>query len=332
MKQVLSQQEIDSLLNAIDTGEIISEDLEEEKEDKIRSYDFRRPIKLSKEYINTLYMIFENFTKIAGNLISSQISSDVDISIGAVEQISYDEFIKSIPRVTLIGVFKSRPLNGVQLLEINPQFCYQYIELMCGGGIEQFILNSSEKKEFTDIELGILEELVENILKSFEAAWGEVIEIKTEVDSLEINPQLIQNLSPNEPVVLISFTVTINKNKSFMNICIPFVSFENIMDKLSFRNWFDFEKEYNEMHKEVLTDKIIASTVNLEVILGETQITVDDFLHLENGDILELSLKTTDPLKMYVEDRLHYLVKPGKHKGKFAVEVLQYIEGDVCNE
>lgn len=332
MKQVLSQQEIDSLLNAIDTGEIISEDLEEEKEDKIRSYDFRRPIKLSKEYINTLYMIFENFSKITSNLLSGQINSDVDIDIGAVEQISYDEFIRSIPRSTLIGLFRSKPLNGIQILEINPQMCYQYIELMCGGDLGQIDLDMISKKEFTDIELGILEDLVENILKSFEGAWGEIIDLKTEVDSLETNPQLIPNMSPNEPIILISFSVDINKHKSFMNICIPFISFENIMDKLSFRNWFDFEKDGSEKHEDVLAEKIISSTVNLEVVLGETQITVNDFLHLETGDILELGLKTTDPLKMYVEDKLHYLVKPGQYKGKLAVEVLQYIEGDVLNE
>lgn len=331
MKQVLSQQEIDSLLNAIDTGEIVSEDLEEEKEDKVRSYDFRRPIKLSKEYINTLYMIFENFSKISGNLISSQVSSDVEIKLGAVEQISYDEFIKSIPKTTLIGLFKSKPLTGVQLLEINPHFCYQYIEIMCGGGADQVNLEAASK-EFTEIELGILEELVEGILKSFEAAWGEIIDLKSEVESLETNPQLIQNLSPNEPVVLMSFSVDVNNSRSFINICIPFVSFENIMDKLSFRNWFDFQKESNEENKEVLAERIISSTVDLKVLLGETKITVDDFLQLETGDIIQLNLKTTNPLEMYVEDRLHYLVKPGQVKGKLAVEVLQYVEGEVNYE
>ena len=102
MKQVLSQQEIDSLLAAMDTGEIDSDSIEQEEENKVRSYDFRRPIKLSKEYMNTLHMIFENFSKIVGNLLSSQVNANVEIALGAVEQVSYDEFIRSIPRVTLI--------------------------------------------------------------------------------------------------------------------------------------------------------------------------------------------------------------------------------------
>ncbi len=330
MKQVLSQQEIDSLLNALNTGEIDTDSLQEEKEkDKVRSYDFRRPIKLSKEYINTLYMIFENFSKIAGNLLSSQIHTNVDIALGAVEQISYDEFIRSIPKTTLMGIFHSKPLSGVQILEINPQFCMQVIELMCGGLDSNHTNTIDDKQGFTDIELGILEETVKVILQSFEGAWSEVVEVKTEIDYLETNPQLVQSMSPNEPVILISFTLDVLDNRSFMNICIPFVSFENIIDKLSFKNWFDFEKEPNVEDKKILEERIMASTVNLEVNLGKTIITVDDFLQLEKGDILQLDVKITDPLKMYVEDQLHYLVKPGQFNDQLAVQVLQYIEEDV---
>jgi len=134
LKQVLSQQEIDSLLNALNTGEIDPNAIKEEEEkNKIKSYDFRRPIKLSKEYINTLYMIFENFSKMAGNSVSNLIQTNVDIKMGAVEQISFDEFIRSIPNPTLMGMFHSKPLSGTQILEINPHFCLQVIELMCGG-------------------------------------------------------------------------------------------------------------------------------------------------------------------------------------------------------
>lgn len=330
MKQVLTQQEIDSLLNALNTGELDTDSLQDGKEkDKVRSYDFRRPIKLSKEYINTLYMIFENFSKIAGNLLSSQIHANVDIKLAVVEQISYDEFIHSIPKTTLMGIFHSKPLSGIQLLEINPQFCMQVIELVCGGLDNQQIRNIDDKQGFTDIELGILEETVQIILKAFESAWNEVVKVETEIDNLETNPQLVQSMSPNEPVILISFTMDVSKQKSFMNICIPFVSFENIVDKLSFKNWFDFEKETDGSEKEILTERIMSSTVDLKIGLGETIITVDDFLQLERGDILQLDMKITEPLKMYVEDQLHYLVKPGQINGQLAVQVLQYIEEDV---
>lgn len=330
MKQVLSQQEIDALLNALNTGEIDADSIKaEEEKDKVRTYDFRRPIKLSKEYINTLYMIFENFSKIAGNLLSTQVRTNVNIKVGAVEQISFDEFIRSTPNPTLMGIFHSKPLTGSQVLEINPQFCEQVLELLCGG-LESKFNNVGEKKEkFTDIELGLLEEVVLIILKAFESAWSEIIEIETEIDYLESNPQLVQSMSPNEPVILTSFIVETFGNKSFINICLPYVSLENIIDKLSIKNWFEFEKESNSFDESILVDRIETSIVNLEIVLGKSSITVDDFLQLEVGDVLQLDTDIIDPLKMYVEDMLHYLVKPGVFNGRLAVEVLKYIEGDV---
>lgn len=330
MKQVLSQQEIDSLLNALNTGEIDPDLIKEEDEkNRVKSYDFRRPIKLSKEYINTLYMIFENFSKIAGNLLSTQVRTNVNMKLGAVEQISFDEFIRSTPNPTLMGIFRSKPLAGTQLLEINPQLCEQILELLCGGFETRSIKLSGKKEKFTDIELGLLEEVVLVILKSFEAAWSEILKINTEIEALESNPQQVQNMSPNEPVILTSFIVEIFDNRSFVNICLPYVSLENIIDKLSIKNWFEFKEEENGLDQSVLIEKIQSSTVNLEVTLGQSSITVDDFLQLEVGDVLQLDMDISSPLKMYVEDKLHYLVKPGVFNDKLAVEVLQYIEGDV---
>lgn len=330
MNQVLSQQEIDSLLNALHSGELDPTTIKEEEEkNKIKSYDFKRPIKLSKEYINTLYMIFENFSKMAGNTVSNMIHANVEIKIGAIEQVSFDEFIHSIPNPTLMGLFFSKPLNGSQIIEINPQFCVQVIELMLGGSESSYTKNLKKKDNFTDIELGILEEVMLGILRAFEAAWSDVIELETELDDIQTNPQLLQTMSPNEPIILISFVIEVFRNKSFMNICIPYMSFEDITDKLSMKNWFDFEKEGNEQNREVLAEKIKSLIVDVQVDLGKTYITVDDFLQLEVGDIIQLDKKISDPLNMYIEDKLHYLVKPGKVDNKLAVEVLQYIEEDV---
>lgn len=330
MKQVLSQQEIDSLLSALSTGEIDPETIKEEEEkDRVKTYDFRRPIKLSKEYINTLQMIFENFSKIAGNKLSSLVHNNVNVSMGAVEQISYDEFTRSTPNPTLMSIFNSSPMGGTQVLEINPQFCIQVIELMCGGAESTYYKSYGSAEEFTDIEIGILEEVMEGLLDSYEVAWNEIINIKTKQDYLETNPQLLQNLSPNEPVILISFTVEVFENKSFMNICIPYVSLENLTDKLSIKNWFDFEKDYDEMGKEILTQRMMDSNVELEVELGKTILSVDSFLELNTGDVLQLDTESSDPLKMYVEGKLHYMVKPGRFKDNIAVEVLQYLEEDV---
>ncbi|HOK62348.1 MAG TPA: flagellar motor switch protein FliM [Soehngenia sp.] len=330
MKQVLSQEEIDSLLKALNSGEITPDNVTvEEEKNKIKLYDFRRPFKLSKDHINSLYMIFENFSKIAGNTISSLVRNNVEIKIVAVEQISFDEFTRSVPNPTLLSIFKSKPLNGNLLVEISPQACYQVIELMCGSAEIKEAPIMKKKENFTEIELSILEELAEVILNAFDLAWNDIIELESELESLETNPQIIQIASPNEPVILISFTFELMENKNFMNICIPYISLDSVIDKLSFKNWFESGGETIEDNREIVEKKIMSVPVYLEVELGKTYITIRDFLNLEEGDCVRLDNRIDEPLKMLVEGKPHFLVRPGKVNNSLAVEVLQYIEEDV---
>jgi len=325
----LSQKEIDSLLNALHTGEINPKANEEEEKTRVREYDFRRPIKLSKEYMNTLNILFEKFAEISSDILSAQVRTNTAITLEAVEQISFDEFINSVPGITIMGIFHCVPLTGNQIIEINPQFGIQVVELMCGG-TKSRDKKGVKKDKFTEIELGIMEDMVENLLKGFRSAWTEIMEIEPVLDDIETNPQQLQTMSPNEPVVRISFGVEIFDSKSSMHICIPYISFENIIDKLSIKSWFDMERSYDEnKYREMITDGLVNAEVALTVEMGKTVITVDDFLHLETGDIVQLDIGTDKPMKMYIEDKVHYLVQPGIHNEKLAVQVLQYLEEDV---
>lgn len=330
MKEILSQEEIDALLDALKTGELdAGSGIEDEERNKVKAYDFRRPIKLSKEYINTLYMVFENFTKLASSQLSSLVNTSVLMTVEMIEQISYEEFMNSIPNPTLLGVYRSRPLNGTQIMEINPLFATQVLERVCGGPASG-VKHLAKKEKFTDIELGILEDLVLNLLRPFQTAWSDIVAIETELEMLETNPQMVQSITPNEPVVLISFTVEMFSVKSLINLCIPYTSFEQITDKLSIRSWFEVDKASDSAQfKAQITERLMTAGVTLTVELGSTQITVDDFIHLETGDVILLSAKTSAPLKMYVEDRLHYEVLPGDLEGRLGVQILNYLEEDV---
>lgn len=333
MDQVLSQQEIDSLLNAYDSGELDKEVIDEEQNDESQAkpYDFRRPTRLSKEYINTLHMIFEDFAKMSGNVLSNILRTNLDMQLASIEQISYDEFIHSIPRVTLIGMFKAAPLKGLHMIEINPQLCMTLVELLCGGAdLESNRKNQPplDKNGFTDIELTLLDEVMGEFSKILQSVWKEVLTLDVELESLETNPQLLQSLSPNEPVVLATFTVQLFGVSTFINLCIPYVSFEGILDKLSLHNWFDSSQELSEDDQSELKHGLNAIDLPMEVVLGNTQMDLADFLKLEPGDVIKLDSKISSPLDTYIEDRPFYWVKPGKKNGQFAIELLSKIEGE----
>ncbi|MGB3160711.1 MAG: flagellar motor switch protein FliM [Carnobacterium sp.] len=331
MKQVLSQQEIDSLLEAVKSGEIDENKLEEQENEmnKVKSYDFRRPARLSKEYISTLNMVFEEFSKIAGNRLSTQVRNNVELQLASIEQVSFDEFVHSVPRFTLMGLFHSKPLEGTQIIELSPQLCLQLIDLLCGSSEVRSSDDQISKTNFTDIEKAILTDILGDLVHSFELAWRDVIDLEVKLETTETNPQLLQNMSPNEPVILVTFTVDLFNVRTFANICVPYIFFETILDKLSLKNWFDTERGADRSDNKRIQTSLNSAKVNLEVLLGEATMTLENFLHLELGDIIPLDGKTSDPLVMSVEQRPHYLVKPGLKGKNRAIEVLQYIEGEM---
>lgn len=330
---VLSQSEIDSLLEAMNSGEINEEILiEETKQPKVKPYDFRRPVRLSKEYLSTISMVLEDFAKISVNQLSTKLRRQVEMNMVSIEQISFDEFVHSVPKFTLLGTFNSEPQNGVQIIEVNASICMQMVEILCGFDNNSSFVEDTNKNNFTEIELAILDDIIGIFANSFQNVWKDVAELNTKVDSMMTNPQLLQSMSPNEPVVLATFSISLSGNTTFVNLCIPYVFFEDILDKLSFRNWFHEGKEAGEMDHKRLSKNLQPIPVELVTLLGQSEISIEDFLDMEQGDIIQLSNKTSQPLTMYVEDKPYFQVKPGFVDNSLAVEVLQFIGGETPDE
>ena len=327
MAKVLSQQEIDTLLSALSSGEIAAEDVQRESEQqKVRPYDFRRPNKFSKEQISTLELIYENYARIVSNYLSSQVRSNIKMKEVSIEQVTYEEFIRSIPNPTLLLNFRMPPLGGSLLLEINPQFAFQLIELLCGGKAGTQV----ETRELTDIEKSIIQGMLGGFIESMKGAWQDVVEVEPSLESVESNPQLNQTMSPTESVALATFVIDVAEVQSYANLCIPYLSIEKISDKLEVQYWFQSNNSgENTEYAKVIQGKLMPSRVDLTILMGNTNITVEEFMNLSQGDVLPLDKPTNESLEMYVEDKMHFRVQPGLYKGKLAVQVTDIVEKDV---
>ncbi|GCD09033.1 flagellar motor switch protein FliM [Clostridium tagluense] len=287
MAEVLSQSEIDSLLSALSSGEIEPDQLPgEEEKHKIKLYDFRSPQKFSKDHLRTLELIHDNYGRIISSHLSAQLRNNVKVKIETIEQITYEEFIHSIPNPTILTIFKMPPLNGSILFETNPQFSFQVIDILLGG-----VGNRKVKvKEFSDIDKNILKNVNAGLIANLKLAWEDVLEVEPEIEALETNPVLNQTLAPNEPVALITFSVEMNNNNStFINICIPYLSIEKVLDKLVVQYWFrENDEELVNDSRNKLKNRLNIVSVPVTGVLGSTNITVNEFLQLTEGDVITL--------------------------------------------
>ncbi|OIJ09911.1 flagellar motor switch protein FliM [Anaerobacillus arseniciselenatis] len=330
MAEVLSQGEIDALLSALSTGEMDANELKkEETQKKVKVYDFKRALRFSKDQIRSLTRIHENFARLLTTYFSAQLRTFVQISVASVDQLPYDEFIRSVPKMTILNVFEPYPLDGRFLIEVNPNIAYAMLDRLLGG--KGTAVNKVDN--LTEIETRIMTQLFQRTLESFQEAWSSVVDIDPHMDDLEVNPQFLQMVSPNETVVVISLSTAIGEASGMINICLPHVVLEDILPKLSVHYWMQTKKKTRLPEEvEALEKNVRNAPLVVKAELGKSEITIQEFLQLGIGDTIELNSLIDDPLTVKVENTPKFFGQPGKVKDQIAVQITDMIEEDDNNE
>lgn len=325
MGEVLSQNEIDALLSALSSGELELEEHASDEKQKIRVYDFKRPNKFSKDHIKTLEMVHDNFARIASNYLTAHLRNSVQIKVISSEQITFEEFIHSVPNPTILMTFFLEPFTGLMMFETGPQFVFQIIDILFGGHGKNII----KTREFTEIEKNIMKKINLKLLENLKMAWEDIMEVEVKFDNLETNPVLNQVMAPNEPVALITMSAEIGHNQSFLNMCIPYISIEKYMDKLIIQYKTSASSRDDIENKTKMERNLMNVKVDTHVELGKGYVTVEDFLGLSVGDCIPLNTRLNEPMDYFIEDRLHFKVYPGIIGKKMGVQVLKIIDKDV---
>lgn len=327
MTEVLSQSEIDALLAAISSGEMDADQLKkEETEKKIKVYDFKRALRFSKDQIRSLTRIHENYARLLTTYFSAQLRTFVQFTVASVDQLPYEEFIRSIPKITTLNIFEAAPFEGRMVMELNPNIAYGMLDRLLGGHG-----NTSPKiGAMTEIETKLIERIFEKALDTFREAWQSIIELSPSLEALETNPQFLQIASPNETVAVISFSTKIGDNSGMINLCLPHVVLEPIMPKLSAHYWLSTEKKkaHSKEH-ELLSEQIKQTEVQLKAELGTSTITISDFLTLCTGDVVQLNQSPESLVKIKLGERTKFTGSPGIVKGKLAIQIQDVLEGGV---
>jgi flagellar motor switch protein FliM len=322
---VLSQNEIDALLSALSTGQMDADELKkEENQRKVKTYDFKRALRFSKDHMRSLTRIHENFSRLLTTYFSAQLRTYVNISVVSVDQLPYEEFISSIPKMTILNIFDVAPLEGRIMLEVNPNIAYTMLDRVLGGKGS----NYNKVENLTEIETKIMKQLFEKCVDSLQESWSSIIDIEPCFSGFEVNPQFLQIVSPNETVVVISLSMQVGDTTGMINMCIPHVVLEPILSHLSVKHWMQtVKKERKEEEVQLLTDRVKNTEVVVSAQLGETSISIKDFLHLHVGDVISLDQDLKKPLTIYVGEQSKYVGQPGKVNKKLAVQIIDSFKG-----
>lgn len=328
---ILSQSEIDALLSAISTGEMDADELKkEESSKKVKVYDFKRALRFSKDQIRSLTRIHENFARLLTTYFSAQLRTYIQITVGTVDQLPYEEFIRSVPKMTVLNVFELQPLEGRVLMEVNPNIAYAMLDRIMGG------LGSSLNKieNLTEIETKIISNIFEKSLENYQEAWNSIIEIEPIMEEFEVNPQFLQMVSPNETVVVISLNIQVGETSGMINLCIPHIVLEPIIPRLSVHYWMQSDrKEPKPTEIEALQSQIRHADLTIAAELGSSELSIQDFLQLQLGDVIQLDSSIDQPLVVKIGDKPKFIGQPGKLNKKIAVQIIDHLSrGDEDGE
>ncbi|GAA4871637.1 flagellar motor switch protein FliM [Paenibacillus vulneris] len=324
MVDVLSQNEIDALLAALSSGEMDAEELKkEETQKKVRAYDFKRAVRFSKDHIRSLTRIHENFARYLTTYFSAQLRTFVQINVVQVEQLPYDEFIRSIPKMTILNIFEAEPLEGRMVLEVHPNVAFAMLDRLLGGAGT----TPSKINALTEIETIVMERIFSRAFESLQEAWKTVVDLSPRMEALETNPQFMQIVSPNETIALISLSTKIGDTTGMINLCIPHVVIEPIMPRLSVHHWFVSQKKTS-APEEVMALQSRLHRAKLPIIaeLGESQISVGEFLNLNVGDVISLQKPVDELLKIRIGEKLKFYGTPGTTRGKLALQITDIVD------
>ncbi|MGL6174621.1 MAG: flagellar motor switch protein FliM [Cellulosilyticaceae bacterium] len=319
MSEILSQSEIDELFKALNAGEIAVEDIKEESHKKVvKAYDFTRPAKFSKEQLRTLEIIFDNYARLISTYLSGYLRQLVTVEVINSEAITYSEFTNALSNPIILSIIDFNPLEGSIIVELSTNMGYAIIDRVLGGKGESI----HKVREFTDIEHIILERIFAQFTNLLIEPWENVVELRPTLNKIETNSQVIQFISPNEMVALVTFSIKIGRLEGMMNICIPHLVIDPIMEKLNTKYWFtDNENKIGPMYEKQIKKMVETTAMPLKIVLGKTHITIQEFLGLQPMDIIKLDKNIDSDLDVYVGDILKFKAKPGTYKNKTAVKI-----------
>ena len=322
MGDVLSQDEIDNLLKALSTGEIDAEEMKEDAGKSVKEYDFKRPAKFSKEHLRTLEIIFEHYGRLVSTNLPVYLRKSVQVSVVNSEALTFSEFTNSLANPVILGIVSFQPLSGNIMVELGSNLGFAMVDRLLGGQGDAL----EKSREFSEIEMSLVEKMMAVCIGLLREPWRNVLDRNPVLERVETNPQFAQIIAPTEMIAIVTLNIRLGDVEGLMNVCLPYFTLESIMDKLNTKFWFStMQDASDEDYTEHLQDMIQHVSVPIIAKLGDSSISVLDFVNLQIGDVIRLSSRVDEEMDIFVGNIRKFKALPGATKKSYAVRVTEII-------
>jgi len=323
MAEFLSQDEIDALLDIAEQGDDFDGtnplDKFTAKEKSYTTYDFKKPNRVTLEQLKALTTMHDKMLREFTNDLSSMLRKVVEVKLMSIEQMTYGEFILSIPQITSLSTLSMKPLDGKIVIECNPTISHKVIADLLGSGAVNTI--DSLDRELTEIEIKVLEHFYRMFIKILYKTWSDVSNLNFRIESSDTNANAIQIVSDHDIVLLVVFEITIDEDSGFLSICYPVSYIEPLLNKIVDKI-FSEGKNKKLSRKQDIKTLISGARMKIEPIMAETELTTIQILNLKEGDVIVFNKNaiSTDAV-VYVNRKEKFSAACGISSNRKAIEL-----------
>ena len=327
MAEFLSQDEIDALLDIAEAGEEIDTQAEEQivsKEKNYSIYDFKKPNRISNEQFKAFSTLHDKMLRDLITDLSAMLRKIVDIKLYSIEQMTYGEFILSIPQLTSLNTLSIKPLEGRIVIECNPGISHKIIAELLGSGA--VAASDNLDRELTEIEVEIFDHFYQMFVKHLYKSWDEVSTLNFKIESRDTNANAIQIISDHEIVLLVVLEITIDEESGFLSICYPISYIEPLLNKIV-EKMFNEGKNKKASRKKDITALISGAKMNIEAIMAETELNVSELLDLKEEDIIVFNKNAnSSSSKIYINNTEKFIGVSGISNNRKAIQIQANID------
>ncbi len=329
MAEILSQQEIDSLLAGIGTTSAAgtSEDTAQPRE--VVPFDFRLPHRMSKRQLQTLHAIHESFAETFSSFLVARLQTTASMSVVSVDQVFYSEYLQSVARPSCLFVFRTGHNDASGVIDFSPALVLSIVARMLGGAIE----GQPQSRAITKIEQNIVKGIVLRSISDLENAWKSILESKFTLERYETEVDFLQITPASEIVLVVSFELGIGDQRHLMSVCFPTFALEGVLTRIDMqKNGTVARTEDQKQWSGRILKSLSQTKIQATCVLGETRLTLEQLVGLEPGDILVTDTVITGELNVMIGGKQRASGRPGISNGKKAVKITHIQETDTASD
>jgi flagellar motor switch protein FliM len=322
MANILSQDEIDDLLGAMERGELADDDAEETESKKIEYFNFRRPNLIAGDKLRGFNAMHEQLVRKIQGSLTLLMRTNLDVNVASTDQIIYQEFVKSMDSISLIRLFTMDPLPGSAIMEIKLPLAYGVCDMLLGGqgGVE------TEVRRMTEIEFAILEPFLLGVEEQLEAVWKEVVEVDFKVTRTETDSEMVQTAPSEAPMVVVTMVMKVGQANGIISIAYPLPMVQQLLNSLDVKNW-ESDNYYGKLDEKNYRLDLMTAVSQLElplnVDIGKVKLSALDIQTLNEGDVIVLDSKYNELCDITVGGLKFAVGKPGRMGKSLSVKVVK---------